>query len=159
MKCEDVEVELSGGTVPEAVRAHLETCASCSESAKVLGLAALPAVSESEKLLLSSLAATTQKAWRDRQSRTSSVRRVASLALAAGLGALLASGVMLKVMPTPEAKIVTRTEIVAVPELAAFDKAPWGDGVGWGSSDFNLSDDEVFFEVGWPSPTDDQGDL
>jgi hypothetical protein len=26
-----------------------------------------------------------------------------------------------------------------------------------GGADFNLSDDDVFFEVGWPSPT--EGDL
>lgn len=149
MNCEDVEVELSGGSLSEEARAHVQTCASCTETAKVLGLATLPPVSESEKLLLSGLAATTQKAWRDQQSRSSSARRVGSLALAAGLGALLASGALMKLMPVPETKIETRTQLIAVPESAAFET----------EGDFNLSDEDVFFEVGWPSPTDEQGDL
>ncbi|MBL8910887.1 MAG: hypothetical protein JNM17_09320 [Archangium sp.] len=148
MNCEEVAVELSGGEPSSSAREHLSRCASCTETAKLLGLAALPPVSESEKLLLSSLAATTQKAWREQQSRSSSARRFGSLALAAGLGALLASGVVMKLMPAPETKIVTQTQLIAVPENAAFD-----------TDDFNLSDDDVFFEVGWPSPTDEQGEL
>jgi hypothetical protein len=149
LNCEDVEVELSGGTPSDAARAHLESCASCRETASVLGLATLPPLSDAERLLLSGLSATTTRAWKDRQSRSSSVRRFGSLALAAGLGALLASGLVLKLMPVPEPRIETRTELVAtpvLPELTADE-----------TEDFNLSDDDVFFEVGWPSPT--EGDL
>lgn len=149
MNCEDVEIELSGrSTLSDEARTHVQSCASCSETAKLLGHATLPPVSESEKLLLSSLVATTQKAWREQQSRSSSARRFGSLALAAGLGALLASGVVMKLMPTQETKVVTRTQLIAVPESAAFE-----------TDDFNLSDEDVFFEVGWPSPTDEQGEL
>ncbi|MFT3710829.1 MAG: hypothetical protein QM817_24660 [Archangium sp.] len=150
LECEDVEVELSGGgPVSDAARAHLETCESCRGTAKLLGLATLPPLSDAERMLLSGLAATTQRAWRDQQARPSSVRRFGSLALAAGLGALLASGLVMKLMPVPEPRIETRTELVATPVLPEL--------AGEEIEDFNLSDDDVFFEVGWPSPT--EGDL
>lgn len=139
MTCEDIELELSGGEASPAVQAHLATCPSCQETARVLGLAALPALSDTERLMLSSVAATVQRAWRQPPVRVSLARRSVGYLLAAGVGALLASGVMLKLRPAPATPPASaKVEPVALTEP-------------------NLSDDEVFLEVGWPSPT--EGDL
>ncbi len=144
MTCEETELELSGGALSAEGRAHLDGCSSCRETARVLGLAALPAVTDSERLMLKSLASTTQQAWRAREHRSGSLRRAASLALAAGVGALLASAVAVKFQPAPEVRV--ETIHVTPPELPGIEFA-----------DANLSEDEVFFDVGWPSPT--EGDL
>jgi len=148
MNCEAVELELSEAEPSVEARAHLEGCASCTETAKVLGLASLPPLSQSERLALTGLASSTQKEWRSSRVRVGAVRRVASLALAAGVGALLASGLVLKLMPKPEARVETKVVTVSALELPNFEVV---------SDEPNLSDDEVFFDVGWPSPT--EGDL
>lgn len=144
MNCEDVELELSGAEPSPEARVHLEQCASCQQTARVLGLAALPPLSQAERLMLSSLAASTVELGRSQRRRGEGARRLASLALAAGLGALLASAVVSRPVPASEPEV--RTVLVAAPEMPVleFDEA-------------NLSDDEVFFEVGWPEPT--EGDL
>ena len=144
MNCEDVELELSGSEPSTEARAHLARCASCRGTARVLGLAAMPPLSDSERLLLKGLSATTLERARSQRSRGSTMRRFGTLALAAGLGALLASAVMARTVVAPEPEV--RTVLMTAPEMPVleFDEA-------------NLSDDEVFFEVGWPSPT--EGDL
>jgi hypothetical protein len=148
MTCDDVELELSGGSSSPDVRAHLETCASCQTTARVLGLATLPPLTDTERLVLSGLAASTQREWRAHQRpRRSFAARLASLALAAGVGALLASTIALRSRPEPT--VETRTVLMAPAEVPEFSDL--------GGADFNLSDDDVFFEVGWPSPT--EGDL
>jgi hypothetical protein len=98
--------------------------------------------------LLNGLSARTHEAWRARGRRSEGLRRFASLALAAGVGALLASAVLVKTLRVPEVPVEpqVRTVLVSAPEVPVLDF----DGA-------NLSDDEVFFEVGWPSPT--EGDL
>ncbi|MDP1825056.1 MAG: hypothetical protein Q8L48_17495 [Archangium sp.] len=147
MNCEDVELELSGSEPSLEARAHLADCASCQATARLLGLATLPPLTQNERLLLNGLSASTHEAWRARRSRGEGLRRFASLALAAGLGALLASAVLVKTLPRAvPAEPQVRTVLVAAPEVPVLDF----DGA-------NLSDDEVFFEVGWPSPT--EGDL
>ena len=147
MNCDDVELELSGGEPSVEARAHLADCASCQASARVLGLAALPPLSQSERLVLSGLQAGAQQSWRAGRARGEGLRRLASLALAAGVGALLASAVLVKTAPEPKpVEPVVRTVLLSAPEVPVLDF----DGA-------NLSDDEVFFEVGWPSPT--EGDL
>lgn len=149
MNCEEVELELSGGEPSVEARAHLADCASCQASARVLGLATLPPLTQNERLLLNGLSASAHEAWRARGRRTEGLRRFASLALAAGVGALLASAVLVKTLSVPQAMPVepaVRTVLVAAPEVPVLDF----DGA-------NLVDDEVFFEVGWPSPT--EGDL
>ena len=148
--CDDVELELSSGEPSVEARAHLAACASCQQTARVLGLAALPPLTQQEQLVLNGLSATAQQAWRTQGSRSEGLRRVLSLALAAGVGALLASAVLVK--PTPEPKIVepiVHTVLVSAPDVPVLELDV--------SSEANLSDDEVFFEVGWPSPT--EGDL
>jgi hypothetical protein len=148
MTCDDVELELSGGSPSPDARAHLETCASCQATAKVLGLATLPPLTDTERLVLSGLAASTQREWRARSTpRGSFAARLGGLALAAGLGALLASTIALRSMPEP--KVETRTVVMTPAEVPEFSEL-----IG---EDFNVSDDDVFFEVGWPSPT--EGDL
>ena len=146
MNCDDIELELSSGELSAEARAHLNDCASCQESAKLLGLAALPEISQEEQLQLNGLAASTHQLWRAQHRRGDGFKRGLSLVLAAGVGALLAS-----VLIEREVKVITpnpevRTVMVTPPELPelALDTP-------------NLSDDEVFFEVGWPSPT--EGDL
>ena len=147
MNCEDVELELSGNEPSDEARTHLGDCASCQATARLLGLAALPALSEGERLSLNGLRASTQEAWRTQRSRGEGLRRVASLALAAGLGALLASALITKTAPakkTEPQQFTPVTMMAAEVPVLDFEEA-------------NLSDDEVFFEVGWPSPT--EGDL
>jgi hypothetical protein len=147
MNCDDVELELSGGEPSVEARAHLGDCASCQTTARVLGLAALPSLSEAERLTLNGLQTSTQQAWRTQRSRGEGVRRVGSLALAAGLGALLASALITRTAPaskTEPQQVTPVTMMAAEVPVLDFEEA-------------NLSDDEVFFEVGWPSPT--EGDL
>ncbi len=144
MICEEVELELSGGEPSTEARAHLERCTACQETARVLGLAALPPLTQTERLVLSGLAATTVERARSQRRRGEGVRRVGTLALAAGLGALLASAVVSR--PAPVSEPMVRTVMMTAPEVPVLD-----------FDEANLSDDEVFFEVGWPSPT--EGDL
>ena len=144
MTCEEIELELSGGTLSPEGRTHLDGCASCRETARLFGLAAMPAVTDAERLMMKSLASSTQAEWVRKSSRGGAFRRVASLAMAAGVGALVASGVMLKLRPEPEVRV--QTIHVTPPELPNIELV-----------DSNLSDDEVFFDVSWPSLT--EGDL
>ena len=145
MNCEDVELELSGGEPSVEARAHVSDCAACQATARVLGLAALPPLSEIERMTVNGLSASTQQRWLSQQRRGGALRQWASLALAAGLGALIASAVLVKTGPvTAEPQV--RTVLVSAPEVPVLD-----------FEEANLSDDEVFFEVGWPSPT--EGDL
>ena len=146
MNCEDVELELSGGEPSVEARAHLADCASCQATAQVLGLAALPALTEPERLMLNGLAASTHQQWRAQRRRGEGLRRVVSLAMAAGLGALLASAVLAKTAPAVHVDPQVKTVTVMESEVPVLD-----------FEEANLSDDEVFFEVGWPSPT--EGDL
>jgi hypothetical protein len=139
MTCEDIELELTAGDPSPTVKAHLATCASCQETARVLGLARLPEPSDTERLLLSSVAATVQREWRRQPPRASLFKRSLGYALAAGVGALIASGVILKLRPAP----------VTPPAPAKVEPVAFTEP--------NLVDDEVFLEVGWPSPT--EGDL
>ncbi len=143
MNCDEVELELSGGEPSVEVRAHVVDCASCQTTARLLGLSTLPPLSQTERLVLNGLAASTQQTWKAQRQRGQGLRRWATLALAAGLGGLLASAVLHK--PTPVEPQV-RTVLVSYPEIPVLEY-----------DDANLSDDEVFFEVGWPSPT--EGDL
>jgi len=157
MTCEDFELELGAPALSEAGRAHLQACASCRETYEVVALAALPEVAATERAALAGLEASTLAAWQAKTRRRDLVARVPSLALAAGLGAVVATGVMWKLRPaapladapgvTPVAAqandVDPELEAPVVPELSA--------------EALNLSDDDVSFEVAWPSAT--EGDL
>ncbi len=144
MICDDVELELSGPEPSEGARAHAQTCARCAQTVEALGLARLPMLSAHEGALLAGLPAETFAAWRAGARPPHPVLRAASLLLAAGLGAVVASSALLVTRSEPAPRV--EWVHVAAPEVPTFDV----EGA-------NLSDDEVFFEVGWPSPT--EGDL
>ena len=95
MTCEDIELALSEmpQTLPREVVAHLRTCASCTDTARVLSLAVLPELTAVEHGRLSQMPMATQAAWRRQESSRLNFRRVAGYALAAGLGALITASV------------------------------------------------------------------
>jgi len=146
MNCEEVELELSGGEASVEARAHAAECADCQATARLLGLASLPPLTQSERLLLNGLAPSTQQVWRAQRSRGDGMRRGATLLLAAGLGALLASALLGRPQPVNPSTPEVRTVVMTEPEMPEFD-----------FEEANLSDDEVFPDVSWPSPT--EGDL
>lgn len=151
MKCEDVILEVGPGEASEAVAAHLSACPECRSVAEALTLAALPALSGAETVGLSGLAHRTEHAWlaqeRRRVERTNWWRQTARLALAAGLGALIATGVhaLRADAPAPQRTQPSAVQMVAA-EGSTLEEAP-GD-------EANLPDDEVFFEVSWPTPAE-----
>ena len=147
MNCEAAELDLSGEELSPETRAHLADCTSCQATARLLGLAELPPLSELERMTLNGLTVSTQQAWKKQQQRGGALRQWGSLALAAGLGALIASAVLVKIAPKPApAEPLVRTVVMTAPEVPVLD-----------FEEANLSDDEVFFDVSWPSPT--EGDL
>lgn len=160
MTCDDVELELSGLEPSGEARIHAEGCARCGEALEVLGLARLPELSAAERDLLAVLPAATEAVARAQARAGSPGRQVASLLLAAGLGAVVASATLLSTRAPAEPR--ERLVHLAAPELTGFafdDVSALDDDDTANSSEEepNLSDDEVFFEVGWPSPT--EGDL
>jgi hypothetical protein len=140
MTCDDAVLELSDPREPSAeLAAHLAGCASCADAARVLDLAALPPADAAEHAALAGLADAALEAWtreaRRRATRRRGARRLARLALAAGVGALVASGALL-LRPHPAPPLAP-----ALAELAVKDES-------------YLLEDEVFFDVSWP-----EGDL
>jgi hypothetical protein len=146
MNCTEAVLELSQSEPSESsesLRVHLAGCAECRASAQVLALAALPPPSGAEQAALERLAAGALVAWDAREERRTRWRargrQALRLALAAGLGAMLASGALLALRPTgsgPGAHLVPKGRDEPA-QLAVADEA-------------YLQDDEVFFEVSWP---------
>lgn len=150
MNCDEVELALltegerasDAARAPDAVSAHLQACARCraflAESGEVLALAALPGPDAAEQLAMSRLAAVTLKAWRRQEQQRAAGGSLLRLALAAGLGAVLASAAVLRLRPAVVVEVpVLQSEAVALE---------------WPQADpMNLSDDEVFDEVSWPT--------
>ena len=157
MRCDDVLLELQSPTMSEAVRAHLERCADCQLAAKALVLAALPPVSPAERMGLEGLANATQTRWllleHHRIERAGRFGQLTRLALAAGVGALLATGV--HAWQKPLAVTAPSARALAIQPVAL--EAPVLSEFELELDEPNLSDDEVFFEVSWPQPT--EGDL
>lgn len=158
--CEDVlEAVTTDGTVPEALAPHLLSCEACREAVELLKLAALPAVPPEELTALAASSGELLKRWQQQQpppavvplaprraARTPLFRQLAQFALAAGLGAVIASAVLLKKQGAQvnDQPITVQPVVLEVPALPdqTFD-------------DPNLPDDEVFFDVSWPT----EGDL
>ena len=154
MQCEDAEVLLS--EMPETssaeLKEHLAGCASCRQTAKVLGLAVLPEPTALERAALTQLPLKTHQAWRAKEARRFSVQRLAGYALAAGLGALAASASFLSFQPP--APVLSQPAIgVEQRPAGALSEAP-----DWDTSDDGLTasadDESAFFEVSWPSFTE-----
>ena len=144
MTCEELELLLPDVEDPQA-QAHLAGCARCRQSADALSMAAQPALSATEKARLAGLSSAVQGQWVRLQNRRSTAQRFLGLAIAASLGAVIASGVMWKFNGAqPQQVVQPRAE----PEVLMLmeDSSPLA------------ADDESSFEVSWPSLNDD-GDV
>lgn len=146
MTCDELQLTFPEGAADLVAQAHLEGCADCRDALQVLTLAAQPEPTAGERAKLVGLPPAVQAEWVRLQRRQGAVRTFAGLALAASLGALVASGVMWKLTPAPSA--VAR---------------PAGDGdaelVVWMEDSTPLAaDDESNFEVSWPS-LNEEGDV
>lgn len=144
MTCDDVELELSGPAPAPDALAHARDCARCAATVRALGLAALPALDDAERDALDGLPASVRGAMAAQARPQTLVRRAVGLALAAGVGALVGAAAL--EVGRPAVEPLVQTVHVTPPELPVLLV-----------EEANLSDDEVFFEVGWPSPT--EGDL
>jgi anti-sigma factor RsiW len=145
LRCEDVELSLLEPEQTEAVRSHLTSCEKCRAFQRDLGqveeLAALPELSGAERARLLGLAPRTLAQVRMRQGRSSVVRQVAGLALAASFGAAVAGLSLGGGEPLPEES----RQSVAVNDAALeFPLDLVDDGV------MADSDDDV--EIAWPNP-------
>lgn len=157
--CEEVlEAVSAEGTVPEALAPHVLGCEACREAIELLKLAALPPPRADELAALAASSGELLKRWQQQQplpavvplaprraARSALVRQVGQFALAAGLGAVIASAVLLKKpVQVTDQPITVQPVVLEVPALPdqTFD-------------DPNLPDDEVFFDVSWPT----EGDL
>jgi len=147
MTCDQVELALVAGEgLSEPEQQHLGGCEKCQafqqSSAQLIQDAALPPVSAPEKAALSSLAPRVLTRWKQQDNRRGVVRRFVGLALAACMGAAVASAALvprLAHQAVPVQAVATMTPddsewTVPAPELTATD-----------------SDDELDFEVSWPS--------
>ncbi len=143
MTCTDYELKISTGELDTGVTAHLGTCLNCRAHAdavkEVSGLAALPELSGEEQLALARVSAGTRDALRKADRRRGVARRVLSFAIAAGLGAVLASGFAWK-MASP----------VLPPSSPSAENLPTWELSAVAEADLS-SDDENFYEVSWPS--------
>ena len=154
MQCDDAEIELSEEpkTYSAELAEHLKGCASCQQTARVMELAALPEPTALERSALTQLPLKTHLAWRSQEARRFSVQRVAGYALAAGVGAMVASAGFLSfhtrapLVTEPAQHTVMRQQAPVPP----FDS-------DWDTSDDGpaAADDETpFFDVSWPSLTE-----
>ncbi|MBX7098864.1 MAG: hypothetical protein K1X89_14240 [Myxococcaceae bacterium] len=139
MTCDDVELSLlEDGPKSAELSTHLEGCARCRAfQADTQALLVPEPVSAAERGLLSGLSARVQQQALARASRTRGLRQVASLALAAGLGAVIAAGVLGRTA-TPPPAAPAAPEVVQVAAVTA-EELPE-------------------FEVAWPSLTN-EGDV
>lgn len=143
-ECEALLIDASAGRLrrPEAVEAHLKSCPSCAAfdeaSREVLALAALPPLGPDDERLLASLPEATLARYAEREKRRTFVRRAAPLALAAGIGALLATAALTLGRPVPsDTSDLAWAELaeMAEPEVAEPELGPlfeWAAlEVGW----------------------------
>ena len=139
MTCDELEVSLPEGAADEAVQGHLAQCESCREAAAVVALATQAALSPVERARLASLPLGVQSQWDRLQRRRAGARKFIGLAVAASLGAVIASGLMWNLKPVP---------LGAQPEAQP------------GSNDAAASaaEDESSFEVSWPT-LNEEGDV
>jgi hypothetical protein len=144
MTCDDVELALVVGEGLSAeAKEHLAGCEKCSvfqvEAAQVVQDAALPPLSATEKASLSGLAPRVHHAWKQRDRQRGFVRRFAGLAVAACMGAAVASAAL---MPSLSQR--------ALPNSTTSDDSEWA----LPSTELTAADteDELDFEVSWPTP-------
>lgn len=146
-ECEALLIEAGGeGSAPE-LGAHLEGCGRCRafarSTAEALSLSAVP-LSEAERERLEGLADATLQAWKGRERRRGLLYRLGGLALAAGIGAVVASAALLSSRPTPSATTGPLWEVSFYEEpseLGPDELAPFALEVAWtGEPTFDLPD-------------------
>jgi RNA polymerase sigma-70 factor (ECF subfamily) len=146
MTCDEVELLLvTGEALTAEAKEHLGTCEKCSEfqrdAVQVIQDAALPPLSVLEKGALQGLAPRVHHAWKQKERRGSAVRRFMGLAVAACMGAAVASSVLVSRLPKQAS--ITHQAISS------------DEGTEWPVTGFELPasapDDELDFEVAWPT--------
>ena len=144
MTCDELELLLPEGADEPGAQAHLAECASCQETAAVLAAAAQPALSSSDKAKLVGLSSAVQSQWTRQQQRRSKAQSFLGLAIAASLGAIIASSVVLKLNAAQPQAVQARL----APEVLVLleDGSPLA------------ADDESSFEMWWPS-LNEEGDV
>jgi hypothetical protein len=141
MTCDEVEASLPERGNEPGVQAHLAECADCRETAAVLGLAAQAPLRAEERARLVSLPIALASQWERLERKRTAARKFVALAVAASLGAVVASGLMWKLLKVPSAAAKADPEILMVMD----DAAPL------------LADEDLSFEVSWPS-LNEEGD-
>jgi len=149
MNCEAYELALlSDEPLSEEAKAHAAACTACAafrdQVPGLLADAALPPVSEEERARLASLPQAVLQAYRAERAPRSGWRQVVSLALAASLGAGIASAVLLKLSPGP-ASAGGATVVRALPDAVAVAEPGWELPAADDGSDLEA------LEVSWPS--------
>ncbi len=144
MTCDDVELELvTSEELSPAAREHLASCEKCrayqASSARLLADAALPAPTAEEKAALNGLAPRVLHQYQRADRRRSVVRRLAGLAMAACVGAVVASAALLP-------KLGAQPGLTEVPDLSIALYEPEV------ASSLDTDEDFDTFEVSWPSP-------
>jgi hypothetical protein len=150
MTCDEVELALVVGEgLSPGAKEHLVTCEKCSafqrDAAQLISDATLPPMSASEKAAAASLAPRVHNAWKAKDRRRGVLRRFAGLAMAACMGAVVASAALVPRLSQQGARPqpVPTTTISNEPE--------------WQVPGFELpsagADDELDFEVAWPTDT------
>lgn len=152
MRCEDAQREwLAGDEADAAAKAHVEGCAACQafgESAQlVFNRAALPAVTATEKASLQPLAGDVMRAYERSQRRKSRFGRAAGLAIAASIGAAVASAALLPSVQRGAAHSAPLAEQQSTAEWVMPEVAFTDSSLG--------PDDELDFEVSWPTTEGD----
>ncbi len=154
MTCTDFELKISAGELDASATAHLGTCRTCrahaEEVKEIAGLAALPDLSGEEQLALARVSAGTRQALRQAARRRGVTRRVLSFAIAAGLGAVLASGVAWKLTSPPRPLALSLSNGPSTPAVA-MDGLPTWELSAFAEAEVIGSDEENFYEVSWPS--------
>lgn len=149
MSCETVSTLLleMPPELPAEVQTHLKGCAECTalaqELAAVRELTTIPKPSPAVRGRLASMGPAVRFALEERQRQKAFWRRALSLAVAAGLGALVA---------TLALGTAHRSERVA-PETG------WDVPFAAEDSVASASEDEMFDEVSWPSDINEEGEL
>ena len=151
LSCEDVELSLLEPGRSDEVRAHLAACEKCRAFEKDMGqvseLAALPELSGAERAKLLGLAPRTLARVRQGEARWGAVRRVASLALAASIGALVATAALKRSEvpgPTDFPRVSSLESRVSSDANLEFPLVLVDDGA--------LADSDDDIEIAWPNP-------
>ena len=143
MTCDELELRLPDES--DDVQAHLAGCAACRQSTAILWAVAQPPLGPSDKAKLAGLSSAVQSQWVVLQRRRTLAQRFVGLAIAASVGAVVASGLMWKLNGAqPVQAVQPRLE----PEVLVLLE----------DSTLLASDDDSNFEVSWPSLNED-GDV